>query len=774
VLDARSPAQAFKLDMSADGTPSAPLIAAIKDPIVERFLILAEDQRGCVHSGESGRAVAFDQRSLSSPFPNTRLPLHLGDTPPIAIVIDHKSIRPWMTLTPETEFARLSERLWIALGMFSGMLLTLFAIALLITRYQRSALTLAYLGYIGALLFYQIQAFGIAAVWLPFWPSPSAYPLLQAFAVGSVVIGMSLPVIAFLRPCGLPRLLILISVALSAGGFYLSAIAAPAYRFGAIILPLLALPVILLLARHLRDGTPGTRWFAIGLVAALLGGGIQATAVVTQGAWLPPIAAFGFPIGSLIESICWLIAILLQLKASNLALQQRLVYEAHHDRLTGLYNRAYLYNRLSKAIADAKSSEHPTPGVIYIDLGGFRQINDRFGQARGDQVLRAFAEILSELPIDAETIGRFGGDEFLVLMRADAHWGHTEGAAATILGRFREPLRLGGLSFLLRPDIALLRISAEDSDSDQIMQDLSLALNSSKQLGGRRAITFEPRMRAQAEVEHALRIELESAILHHQLDLHYQPIVDFERMSPVGFEALLRCEHLSRQGFSVEQVLTVAESAGLLDALGQRIIELAVAQIALWQRQGVWSQGLFLGLNICQQQLIDGPFLNQLHQALNTEGVDASSIRLELSERAFGFDQEWSQQVLPRLLNQHILLGIDNFGTGLASLTLLTDLQPDYIKIDRSLVQALSTFPRAQNLARAARLFTTETGALAIAEGIETNSQLEALRELGFEHGQGHLIALPMSGSETADWLRLASGGHERTLPASERPRQLH
>ncbi|WP_410760381.1 putative bifunctional diguanylate cyclase/phosphodiesterase [Halochromatium sp.] len=773
-LDRHAPARAFILEPRAAQSQSQPLIATIKDPIVERFIVLAEAADGCIRVHESGRSLPFEQRSLSSPFPNARLPAALGETPAVAIVIDHQSVRPWIELIPEARFQCLSEQLWIAISMFTGMLATLFVIALLVTRYQRSRLTLAYLAYLIALQFYQLQALGLGPAWLPFWPPPSAHHLLQAFAAGTAVIGLSLLAITFLRPGGWMRSVLIASVALSAGGFYLAAFNAGAYRFGAAILPLLAILVIVLLARRLREGEPAMRWFAVGLAAALGGGGIQAAAVVTQGAWLPPMAAFAFPLGNVIESICWLIAILMRLRATNLSLQHRLIHEAQHDPLTGLRSRASMHAHLVNAIAAAKSSPHPTPGLIFIDLGGFRRINDRFGQARGDQVLCCFSTMLRELGLEAEAIGRFGGDEFMVLMRRDAHWSHTEGAAATILARFREPIRIDDDSVLIRPDIGLLRITADYDSVDEVLQDADRALQVSKQFGGRRATPFESRMREDAKAQEALKRALEEAIRTHQLDLHYQPIVTFESMTPVGFEALLRWQRPGQKSIAVEQVFVVAESAGLLGALGERIIELALAQIADWQRRGVWSPGLFLSINACEQQLIDGRFLDDLHGALQTHGVDACALRLELSERSLGTDLDWSRLVLPRLLNQHILLGVDNFGAGLASLTMLTDLQPDFIKVDRSLVAALPNLPRAQHLARIGCLLAEQIGSLAVAEGIETQGQLDTLREFGFEHGQGRLIAAPMSGAETAGWLQLAARAHDQPLTENSWQMKLH
>jgi diguanylate cyclase (GGDEF)-like protein len=773
-IDDHAPKRAFLLEPSTAQQASEPLVATLKDPIAERFIVLAQDDSGCIRVGESGRVVPFNQRSILSPFPNSRLPLNFGSTPPIAIVIDHKAIRPWVDVLPESLLQCLSERIWIALGMLAGILATLFVIAILMTRYQRSALTLAYLGYIAALLFYQLQAMGLGAAWLSSWPAPNGHHLLQAIALGSVVIGMSLPVIAFLRPCGGLRRLLLISVALSAGGFYLSAQIIEAYRFGAAVLPLLAVVVILLLARRLRDGEPGVRWFAGGLAAALLGGGIQALSVVTQGAWLPAISAFAFPIGNLFESTCWLIAIALRLRADHLSLQRQLIYEAHHDSLTGSHSRSYMRTRILGAITNAKRTRGSSSGLLYIDLGGFKGINDRFGQAVGDEVLRAVSAILQNLGLNADSIGRYGGDEFIILMRQDLHWSHTEGAAATILGRFQEPIELDEMAVLIRPDIGIVRISAEYPGVDEVIQDANRALQITKQLGGRHATLFEPQMRNRANTQQALHDALEEAIRNRKLDLHFQPMVALDSMLPVGFEALLRSPLLREKGIGVDQLFAVAEPAGMLTNIGEHVVELALAQISAWQRQGAWSAGLFLSINVCQRQLIDGRFLAHLHRALQAHAIDPSTIRLELSEGSLGTDLDWSTQVLPRLLNQHLLIGIDNFGAGLASLKVLTELEPDYIKVDRRLIAALATLPRAQNLARAARQFATDAGMLAIAEGIETKTQLESLRELGFEYGQGRLIASPMSGAETASWLQLVARAHDQSQGDDAWQRQLH
>ena len=771
-LDEGVPARAFVLEPSTAQLGPGPFIATMRDPIAEHLIVLTEDAEGCVQVGESGRAVPFDWRSVSSPFPNSLLPDSFGATPAVAIVADPKMIRPWIEVLPLHQFARESHRDWVLLGMFAGMLASFLVIALVIALSQRSTLIWAYLAYLVCLQFYQLQAFGLGPAWLPFWPPASAHPLLQALATGTTMSTMTLVIFLFLQPRGWIRIALLACAGLSIGAFFLSAVHPSTYRFAAAALLVTAALVMMLLAQRLRTGKAPVRWFGAGLTAVILAVGTQAASAVTQAAWLPPLVGIATPFGNVIEAICWLLAIVSHIKARHLSLLEQQLSESKYDSLTDSYNRRYLRKRISLAIAGAKRTSSGASGLLYIDLFGFKDIKDRFGQAVGDEALCRFSSILQEMGLSADAIGRYGGHEFVVLMRQDAHWSETEGAAAMILSRFGEALELDKQSLLIRPDIGIVRIGAQYSDVDEVMEDASRALRISTQLGGRRATLFEPQMRDRAKIEQALLNTLEEAICNHQLDLYYQPTVALETMLPVGFEALLQCPHLTEKGISIEQIFTTAESAGMLKSIGERVIELAFAQIATWQRQGVWSTDLFLSINVCQQQLIDDRFLEYLHRASQHHNVDAGAIRLELSERSLGVDLDWSHHVLPRLLNQHVLLGIDNFGAGLASLTMLTDLQPDYIKIDKRLVAVLATLPRAQNLANAARLFTAETGSLAIAEGIETNSQLEILRELGFEHGQGHLIAAPMAGDEIANWLQLATRAHD--LPRDERNWQRH
>lgn len=771
------PSRAFVLSVPTGPDAESPLVATIKDPIVERFIVLSEDANGCVHVSASGRALPFRARSLFSPFPNGLLPESRGATPSVAIVVDHKSVRPWVEVMSAERFQRISERLWLLLAMFTGMLATLCMVSILVAYYRPSTLVRAYVVYIIALQLYQLQALGLGAAWLPFWPPAHMHQTLQALAAGTAVLGISLPVFAFLRPRGGARIALIVFTGLTAAGFYLSALDAFSYRFGSATLLLLSMLLVVVLVRRLSTGEPAMRWFAIGLTAAIAGGGTQAATIALQGAWMPPMTAYAFPLGNVVESVCWLIAILMRLRAENLSLEQQLLDDAEHDWLTGLYRRAYVHRRIEELIADCRAREHCAIGLIYIDLGDLRQINNRFGQASGDEAIKTFATALRELKLDIDSIGRYHGDEFVVLMNPDAHWSQTEGAAATILGRFREPFVLRDCRVLVRPDLAILRIDQSYGSADEVIRDANYALQVTKQLGGRRTTQFEPAMRDRAEAEHALRHRIEEAIRQDRLELHYQPVVELEGLSPIGFEALLRWQLPGREAIGVHHALTVAEASGLLPALGERIVDMALHQLATWQHQGVWSPTFFLSINVCEQQMLDGRLLKHLHSGLHRYGIDATAVRLEIAERSLGIggNDNWSQVVLPHLLNQFVLLGIDNFGDGLASLTTLTDLQPDYLKLDRRLVSSVARLPRAQSLARSSCLLATNIGCMAIAEGIETLEQLETLRDLGFEHGQGTFIAAPMSGQDIVTWVQLSDGRHDAgRISISRERRQVH
>jgi Amt family ammonium transporter len=772
-LDAATPAQTFVLADAVRRAGPGPLVAYSGDPIAERFIVLAQDVKGCVHIGASGRLLPFDARSLPSPFPNVELPAALGLVPPVAIISDGKSLRPWINVRGEDDFRRLSNRTWLLLGLFMGMLPILLVVGIVVLVYRRNALALAYVAYIAALIVYQIQALGIGFAWLPFWPPPELGRPLHSFGVGLVTAGIGTVVVAFLRPRGLLRVVLIGGIALTCLAFFSSWLTMSAHRFAAGMLCALALVVLAALLHRLQHPEPALRWFAAGLGATMAGGGLQAASIIGNGAGLPAIAAFAFPIGNSIEAVFWLMALMSRLHAENQELHRQLIHDANHDPLTGSYGRRWLRGRLAALLAWTKAGPDRRFSLLFIDLDGFKQINDRLGHAAGDGVLRAVANAIIELSGDGDNVGRFGGDEFVVLMRPGADDCLAEGAAAAIVARFQRPVDAGGVQVRVSASVGILTITTDYADVDQIIRDADVALYVAKHKGGGRFVRFERQMRDDAERRSRMRQDLEAAVERNELLLHYQPIFDLHTMMPVGFEALVRWRRPGHGLVAAADFLPAAAEAGLLREIGARVIDLAFAQVSRWQKEGLWRHGQHLSLNVWGQQLADDSLPEQIEEAFGRYPVDPSSIRIEIAEHAVRAEADLARRIVPRLQGSSIMVGLDDFGSGLSSLTLIAELKLDLVKIDRGIVDGVVHLAQSQDLARAACALAVELGCLTVAVGIETREQLNLLQTLGVDHGQGLFFAAPMPAAEVPPWIEM----HHRQQPGAARHpshKQLH
>ncbi len=756
-IPAGIPSRAFPFEqpgvaLDPAGASEAQVIYS-RDSVAERLIVLSADARGCVHTGLSGRAVAFDERSINSPLPNTLIPAALGLAPPVAIVADSKSIRPWVGILPESAFRNDSARAWIGLGAYTGVLSVLLMVGIGFALWQRSRMAVAYVLYICALQFYQLQAFGLGFAWLPFWPGPEHARLMQALAVALIVPGIAGVVVTFMRPRGVLRHVIIGGVALSTLGFAASAWNLDGYRIGAAVFALITVLVLALLVGRLRSAEPAMRWFAAGLSASMLGGGTQAVTVLNLGASLPGAASYAFLLGNLIESACWMIALALRFRADRLGMQHQLEYEANHDPLTGTFSRTALRQQIGDALASVKARTGQCFGLLHLNMDGFKQINDSLGHAASDQVLVAVARALEALNLPSDNIGRFGGDEFLILIRPGTHGSVTEGAAATVAARFKEPLLVDGRSVPIGASVGAVIVTNDYDDIDPIVEDANTALSVAKCAGGGRSVLFEPIMRRDAQRRARMRTELDAALNESQLVLHYQPVFDLDSMRPVGFEALLRWHHPDHGLLCAADFLPIAERCGLLSGLSAQVIDQAFRQVSAWQRAGLWRHGEYLSINISPQQLADERLLEQLDDAFKRYLVDPASIRIDLPDRALSQVPDLVRRILPRLVGRNLLVAIDDFGSGLSSLTLHSEFALDMIKLDARVVDGVAHLERSQNMARIAMRLADELGSLVSAEGIETVEQLSFLQSLGYRYGQGRLLAAPMPADEVAIWL---------------------
>lgn len=750
-----TPSRAFVLEGLAAEVLDEPRAVYAQDPIAETLIVLALGADGCVHAGISGRNEPFDERSIPSIYPNTLIPGELGHQDPVAIIADAKSIRPWVYSMPASEFTRFSAGLWTWLGLYTGILTVLLMVGVAYARWQRKPVAYAYVIYAAALQFYQFQALGLGAAWLPFWPGPEHARLMQALGVIALIVGIGAVVLTFMKPRIWLRVVVIGGVSFSSVSLIWGIWSPFGYRLASVVLIIMALSIVISLIRDMRDAHGDMRWFAAGLAASVLGGGTQALAIVTDGAGLPGVASTAFPIGNLFEAICWVVALTLRFSAERRRLQDALRHDATHDSLTRLYNRGHMRARINEAIHYAQAHPGRVQGLLFVDLDGFKRVNDRMGHAVGDQVLEAVARALETLQLHSEAIGRLGGDEYAILIRRGLPWAVTLGDAESLVSQFRKALSVRGRPLAVGASVGVVAINQSHTGFDEVVRDADTALYVAKRRGGGRWIEFETQMRADAETRQRMREELTIALKEGQLSLHYQPILEFAELRPVGFEALLRWRHPRRGLLSASEFLTLAEECGLMRDIGQVVVNQVLGQIQLWQSEGRWCRGEFMSINLSPQELADKHLVKRLEDALERYHVDPGSLRMEIPERALVQDSAITRETVLGLVGLGTLVTVDNFGTGLSPITPLAEIGIDAIKLDAKVVSGIVHRGRSQNLARVAVNLGTDLGSLVVAEGIEAQDQFDMVQELGISYGQGQLFAGAMPGYEVMPWCNL-------------------
>jgi diguanylate cyclase (GGDEF)-like protein/PAS domain S-box-containing protein len=427
-----------------------------------------------------------------------------------------------------------------------------------------------------------------------------------------------------------------------------------------------------------------------------------------------------------------------------------LAHAALHDALTGLPNRVLLADRLDQALVRSSRNGHPV-AVLFLDLDRFKLINDSLGHAAGDQVIVTAAERLLATVRSVDTVGRFGGDEFVVIAEQHDESLPAASLAERINAVLRDPFTVEGSEVFLSASIGIALGTGGDATADGLLRDADAAMYRAKEGGRARIEFFDEPMR----VEAAGRLETQNA-LHRALDrgelrLFYQPVVELASERMVGVEALLRWEHPQWGLQAPRSFIPLAEEAGLIIPIGQWLIEEAARACAHWRRHG-----LFVSVNLSARQLRQPDLFGVVAGAVRANSLPSGALRLELTESLLMEDLELHGLALTALRDLGVTLAIDDFGTGYSSLTYLRRFPVKMVKIDRSFVAGLG-----HNLADSAIVDSVIKLAHAldlevVGEGTETADQVACLRDLGCDKAQGFYFA-PPGPSEAIDVL-LASG----------------
>lgn len=429
--------------------------------------------------------------------------------------------------------------------------------------------------------------------------------------------------------------------------------------------------------------------------------------------------------------------------------EQRLLHRAHFDALTGLPNRELCYDRLRQALAVARREEHKL-AVLFIDLDGFKHVNDSLGHSCGDQLLRETALRLSAALRDTDTVARLGGDEYVVILPHVQGKLEVEVIVSNIMDALKWPFSIDQQMAFVSASIGVTLFPDDAQSVDGLLRKADTAMYKAKDGGRSRHVFFAKEMDETTHERLALQTDLRGALTQGELFLVYQPQIDLAQGRVVCAEALLRWRHPKRGMVPLELFLPVLEETGLVETIGSWVLQTALAEFARWKQAGLGIDRV--AVNAATRQLFDADMVDLVDECLHLTELPGSSLEIELTEGTLVTDFARSNEVLRALTERGVRIAIDDFGTGYSSLGYLKDLTFDIVKVDRAFVAGL---PDAKSLAivKAVLGMAHSLGKRVVAEGIESEVQRELLAGLGCDIGQGFLLGRPLPGREFSSWL---------------------
>jgi diguanylate cyclase (GGDEF)-like protein/PAS domain S-box-containing protein len=436
-------------------------------------------------------------------------------------------------------------------------------------------------------------------------------------------------------------------------------------------------------------------------------------------------------------------------------LEAQLTDQAFHDSLTGLPNRALFGDRLEHAVTRSTRIGNPL-AVLFIDLDDFKAVNDTLGHREGDELLRHVAYELAECVRRSDTVARLGGDEFAVLME-DATVTEALEAADRIQQRLRSPVIVQGSEIVVSASVGIAATDELVGESAELMRNADIAMYSAKTDGKARYKLFESSMHSRVVERTALLTDLRHAVERGEMAVYFQPVVELSSLEPGGFEALVRWRHPERGMIDPIEFINLAEQTGLIVAIGEFVLANACRQLVEWDGAGIGTEGLSVSVNVSGRQLVARDLVATVERVLQTTGLDPSRLILELTESVLLDDVDTSSEQLHALKGLGVRLAIDDFGTGYSSLSYLRHLPVDFLKIDRSFIEALDGARAAADLVRAIIDLGERLQLTMVAEGIETPEQAGFLTGAGCRLAQGFYFSRPLSVVQVPDYLRSAA-----------------
>jgi diguanylate cyclase (GGDEF)-like protein len=419
-------------------------------------------------------------------------------------------------------------------------------------------------------------------------------------------------------------------------------------------------------------------------------------------------------------------------------------HAAFHDSLTGLPNRSMFSELLAAEIENVKLRPDHFFSVLFIDLDRFKNINDSLGHSYGDLLLVAFAERLERILRPIDTLARFGGDEFAILLTSTSSPADALRVADRILEDLTLPFDLNKNSSFTSASIGIALSSSGYDRPEDVLRDADTAMYRAKENGKGRYEVFDTDMHARAVSRLRLERDLRQAIDEKQFSVYYQPIISLESAKLAGFEALVRWNHPIEGLVSPADFIPVAEETGLILPIGQWVLEEACKAVHKWQQNSPRHRNLSLSVNLSGKQVSQPDLLEKVQWALDKSGLEPRFLKLEITESVVMENAEAATAMFKRLRALGVQLSIDDFGTGYSSLSYLHRFPLNYLKIDRSFVSRMTETSDNAEIVKTIVTLAHNLGMQAIAEGVETPDQCEKLRAIGCEFAQGYLFSRPI------------------------------
>lgn len=434
-------------------------------------------------------------------------------------------------------------------------------------------------------------------------------------------------------------------------------------------------------------------------------------------------------------------------------LQTKLLNMALHDSLTGLPNRAYFMERLVDLLKVAQENTDYQFAVLFLDCDRFKVINDSLGHLVGDELLVALTDRLSSILSPNNTIARFGGDEFAILIKDIDDINSVTHIGDQILTSLSFPFQLQRNEVFINASIGVALGNHSYEQAEHILRDADTAMYRAKTLGKGQYHVFDPTMHADAMQALQLENDLRKAINQNEFVVHYQPIISLCTGKITGFEALVRWQHPTKGIVPPNLFIPLAEEIGLINSIGKIVLTQACYQFQKWYQEKVIDGSISMSVNISAKQFAQLDIVEQIDQVVLETLINPQNLKLEITESAFINNTQSAKAILQALRQRQIQLSIDDFGTGYSSLSYLHNFPVDTLKVDRSFVSKLDGTIESLGLIPAIKKIAETMKMSVVAEGIETEKQLAQLRELNCEFGQGYLFAKPLPEKEATELL---------------------